>query len=493
MSGLDKVVNNDSMDLGVEGAVTEIVDAVDNAEVVEVSSEDTAEVVDIEDVTPEESVEIEMYTSTEEVEGAECEDDTIELEPEDLNLAAEPEQADTAEMEDFTPPANVTFGGLSELSEPVKEEPRVVLMPVPVKENAEMVEKQLRTFAVGSTHNLLVLAEKIRKAPGKISTGIPELDEITGGGWSAGLNTVAAAPGTGKTTILIQSAVQMAQQGTAVVYITNDMRALDLECKVISGLSYSMVQKACLTVGDILNRGALDQNSQHVKDLMKKAGQTMQYLHIRDLIYDEEFDRACNENPAMVEMDKIERIFWLYCNIYEKVVFIADSLQQIAGYTAGGKEGVDSQLRQFKQLSRKYSVPIIMISTLNRTGYSKQDRISFSDLKESGAIEYDSDTIVTMVPLFAVDPNIEMELHEFKKNAERDILLSCIKSRDSGEKDAKMTLYAPGCTFIPYEEDRRREEQGLGFSGLNKKRKSKSKGAALPPLGSMDWASASLS
>ena len=56
-----------------------------------------------------------------------------------------------------------------------------------------------------------------------------------------------------------------------------------------------------------------------------------------------------------------------------------------------------------------------------------------------------------------------------------------------------MTLYAPGCTFIPYEEDRRREEQGLGFSGLNKKRKSKSKGAALPPLGSMDWASASLS
>jgi len=61
MSGLDKVVNNDSMDLGVEGAVTEIVDAVDNAEVVEVSSESTEEVVDIEDVTPEEPVEIEMY------------------------------------------------------------------------------------------------------------------------------------------------------------------------------------------------------------------------------------------------------------------------------------------------------------------------------------------------------------------------------------------------------------------------------------------------
>ena len=253
MSSLDKVVNNDIMDLGVEGAVNEIVETVDNAEVV-----------DIVDSTPEEVTEVEMYTSTEEAEEAECENDKVELTAKDLNIAAEPEQVDIAYVEDFTLPANATFGGLSELPEPVKEEPRVVLMPVPVKENAEMVEKQLRTFAVGSTHNLLALAEKIRKAPGKISTGIPELDEITGGGWSAGLNTVAAAPGTGKTTILIQSAVQMAQQGTAVVYITNDMRALDLECKVISGLSYSMVQKACLTVGDILNRGALDQNSQHV-------------------------------------------------------------------------------------------------------------------------------------------------------------------------------------------------------------------------------------
>ena len=457
MSSLDKVLDGSKVDFGIENIVNEVVDSVDN----------------VDNLVIVEPVEVEMYTSTEG----------------DDNAVGE----DTVEMEDFTPPADVTFGGLIELPEPAKEEHKVVLMPVPVKENAEQVEKQLRTFAVGSTHNLLGLADKIRKAPGKISTGIPELDEITGGGWSYGLNTVAAAPGTGKTTILIQSAVQMSQQGTAVVYITNDMRALDLECKVISGLSYSMVQKSCLTVGDILNRGALDQNNQHVKDLMKKAEETMQYLHIRDLIYDEEFDRACNENPAMYEMNKIERIFWLYCSIYEKVVFIADSLQQIAGYTAGGKEGVDSQLRQFKQLSRKYNAPIIMISTLNRTGYSKQDRISFIDLKESGALEYDSDTIVTMLPLFVVDPNIEMDMHTFKKSSERDILLSCIKSRDSGEKDAKMTLYAPGCTFIPYDEDREREDQGIGFNSLKGKKKTKNKGVGLPSLGSLDWASAGLS
>lgn len=458
MSDLDKVLNNDNVDLGIEEVVNEVPTPVDSPE--DTAPDRVEDAAEIED-----SVEVDMYTSTDGLK-------------------------EVHDVEDFVPPATVVFGGLSELPKPLKKEEQVI--PVPVKTNAEQIESVVKTFSVGSSHNLSGLSERIRKAPGKISTGIPELDEITGGGWSYGLNTVAAAPGTGKTTILIQSAVQMSQQGTAVVYITNDMRALDLECKVISGLSYSMVQKACLTVGDILNKGALDSGSQHVKDVLTKAEKTMQYLHIRDLIYDEEFDKACNTNPAMAEMDKLERIFFLYCNTYEKVVFIADSLQQIAGYTAGGKEGVDNQLRQFKQLSRKYNVPIIMISTLNRTGYSKQDRILFSDLKESGAIEYDCDTIVTMLPLFVVDPNVEMDMHTFKKSAERDILLSCIKSRDSGEKDAKMTLYAPGCTFISYNGETEREEERYGFSGLRGKSKSRTKSVGLPPLGSMEWASAGL-
>lgn len=408
--------------------------------------------------------------------------DTIPFDLDDNNKSVPDEQTEpivTTEPDDMkaTIPANPVFGGgLVQTTNNSNggDSPDFVRI-VPTKQNACYPETTVRQFAIGSPSYLSTLSDRIKKSPGKISTGIPELDEICGG-WSNGLNVVAASPGTGKTTILIQSAMKMAQQGTAVVYITNDMRELDLTAKVLSGISYSLIGENCLRIGDILYGNALNIGSPHARDVMRKAEKTLQYLHIRDLIFDENFDKACESDLTLVEMDKIERIFSVYCNTYEKVVFIADSLQQIAGYTANGKEGVDSQLRQFKQLSRKYNAPVIMVSTLNRTGYTKEGPITFSDLKESGSIEYDADLIITMLPRFILFPEPDMDMSTFKQSEKRDIILTCLKSRDSAEKKKTMTLYAPGCTFIPYEG----EEQNV----LSPKKKKKS---PLPVMGSMSW------
>ena len=57
-----------------------------------------------------------------------------------------------------------------------------------------------------------------------------------------------------------------------------------------------------------------------------------------------------------------------------------------------------------------------------------------------------------MVPLGFVDKTVNEDLKAFKSKDYRDIMITCKKSRDSSERDQKMTLYAPGCTFIPYEE-----------------------------------------
>lgn len=407
----------------------------------------------------------------------------------------------TDNFDNFTPPENVLFGGGVELPESNAEEVQeqnegleVSVKEVPTKNNPIYSDQSVKRYSVGSPSYLSTLADRIGKAPSKISTGIPELDYICGGGWSSSMSCVAAAPGTGKTTILIQSAVRMAQQGTAVVYITNDMRELDLVAKVISGISYELEGEDCLTIGDILNRGALSSDTDHIKKVMEKVEKTLPYLHIRDLIFDTEFDKACDYDPNIANMDKIERIFHVYCNTYEKVVFIADSLQQIAGYKGSGKEGVDTQLRQFKQLSRKYNAPIIMISTLNRTGYSKQGEIVFSDLKESGSIEYDCDTIVTMLPRFVVKPDLNMDLKAFKKSSKREVVLNCIKSRDSAERDITMTLYAPGCTFIPYiEEDSEGEDNEEKQSAKEKRATGKNTPSPImPPLGHTDWSNVDL-
>ena len=117
----------------------------------------------------------------------------------------------------------------------------LTIKPVPLKNQDLYKEEDLMQLSMGRPGYLKLLAKKYKDKPSRLSTGIPDLDEITGGGWvTNGMSVVAAAPNVGKTTILMQSACAMAQQGTAVVFITNDMRKVDLEAKVISQISYSL-------------------------------------------------------------------------------------------------------------------------------------------------------------------------------------------------------------------------------------------------------------
>ncbi len=56
---------------------------------------------------------------------------------------------------------------------------------------------------------------------GRLETGIPGLDEVTGGGWILPSTVlIAGAPGTGKTTIAVQSLFHGARKGETGVYFT---------------------------------------------------------------------------------------------------------------------------------------------------------------------------------------------------------------------------------------------------------------------------------
>ena len=356
-------------------------------------------------------------------------------------------------------------GGLLPMVQEVQEKPTAI-------RNGEVVNR----FAIGNPDYIKSLPDRIAKTPGKIPTGIPELDYICSGGFSHGLTVLGAQAGTGKTTLLIQSACKIAQQGIVAVYITNDMSSLDLTYKVLSSVSFSILKEDCLTIRRLANKDTYN-NSKHINEVYKRTEQSMKYLHIRDLINDKDFDYYCSSQPDLYELDRIERIFEFYCSTYDKVIFFADSLQQIAGYTAGGKEGVDCQLRQFKYLSRKYNVPIVMISTLNRAGYSKLKDLECSDFKESGSIEYDCDTVISMVPKFILEEKTKMTLKEFKESDSRHIVLACKKSRDSAERSVPITLLAPGCTFIPYEGKDTPDSQGNKDTEDTK----------TPPPESVDW------
>lgn len=384
-------------------------------------------------------------------------------------------------------PENPTFGG--ELVQALEKSEKLItgeVQPVPLTKQNLYTEEYMTNLSMGQPNYISILAKRYKERPSRISTGIPDLDYVTGGGWvNCGLSVVCAAPNVGKTTILLQSALQMSQQGTTVVYITNDMRKLDLEAKIISQISYSLKGEDCLSLSDITNENALCEDDEHIKQIGEKLS-TLKYLHIRDMISDEDFDKACEKDVTLIDKDKLTRIVTQYTSVYKKVIFMVDSLQQIAGYLGTGKEGVDTLLRIFKEISAK--APVVMISTLNRGGYSKTGEIEFTDLKESGSIEYNADLIVTMVPKFFVIKEKDTTMSDFKKMTKRDIMIACKKSRDSEERDRVMTLFTKGCTFIPYEEKWSPIYGGVSNGGeVEPVPKKRPKVAYLPPDDVLKW------
>lgn len=347
-------------------------------------------------------------------------------------------------------------------------------VPVPLKNQTLYSQEDMINLSMGKKGYFNIMAQKFREKPSRISTGIFELDEVTGGGWvNNGISVITAMPNLGKTTILLQSAVRMAQQGTAVVFISNDMRKIDLESRILAQLSYSYKGEDCLRVSDITNSDKLSYWTDHNQIIAETMEKTLKYLHIRDLIEDEDFDKSCEGDLTQDGLNRLERIFDKYTAVYEKVIFIVDSLQQVASYLDTGKNGVDSILRVFKKWSA--TAPVVLVSTLNRAGYSKETgEINMADLKESGSLEYNTDLLVTMVPLGFVDKSLNEDLKAFKSKNYREIMLTCKKSRDSAEKDQKITLYAPGCTFIPYEDKETAESK-------------KVVDVELPPANSLNW------
>ena len=327
-----------------------------------------------------------------------------------------------------------------------------VKMVIPLAEYQEECEFDIPLFEnlnVGGLSYLHKLCLKLQERPAKIPFGVDALDQITGGlSLSASLITVAASPNVGKTTILVQAASALAKQGVTVVYLSFDMRETDIVAKVISHISYQLYGEDCYTLNDILDKNILNDGSEKSQKILEEVARTQQYLAIRDLIYDPEFDSYCSNIPELSDLNRIQRIFHVYCSIYKKVVFIIDSLQQVAPSQKGGSmDSVDRQLREFKELSTVYDVPVIMISTINRNSYSGNKDIDMTALKSSGSIEFDSDIVIILQPAF-IKEGKEITMDDFRANDYRDITVKNIKSRTSGYKEVTATLFTLGCTFI---------------------------------------------
>lgn len=254
-----------------------------------------------------------------------------------------------------------------------------------------------------------------------ISTGFKNLDEILEGGLYGELYTLGAGSGEGKTAFSLQMMDNIAQAGHDVIIISLEMSKTELVARSLSRLTYDIstsVKSAfneayAKTEVGISNLRRYEHYSKAEKDVINQAKERYrQYAkHIHVI-----------EGVGNINIDTIANVINQHIEFTGNVpVVLIDYLQLIAptDIRLSDKQNIDKTMLELKRLTRDYSVPIILISSINRESYKNKDvSLSMASFKESGSIEFTSSIVITL----------EAE-QENKTTKTREIKLSVLKNR----------------------------------------------------------------
>lgn len=268
-----------------------------------------------------------------------------------------------------------------------------------------------------------------------IPTGFNTLDQALDGGLYEGLYIIGAISSLGKTTLVLQVADQIAQQGHDVLIISLEMSKFELMAKSISRLTFI----DCLNTGEDpknakTNRGITTGSrykhyTDKEKNLIKKA--ISSYRGYSNNIY-------ISEGMGDIGADQIKEKIAEHKTFTGKApVVIVDYLQILAPASerATDKQNVDKAVTDLKRISREYKTSVIAISALNRQSY--KERVTMESFKESGAIEYSSDILLGL-QLRGIGES-DFDLEKAKQKSPREIELYILKNRN-GQSNIKVSF-----------------------------------------------------
>lgn len=288
------------------------------------------------------------------------------------------------------------------------------------------IEDYLQTWYIKQTSQDTALADllthvNIAKQGGiKVwSTGFPKLDEKLDGGFLGGnLIILGAIASLGKTTFALQIADQIAAQGNDVIIFSLEMSKKELNAKSISRNTFMLTDELVydkkqddkyhrakagaenrLTMSDILRGrvGEIMTNQSSISAIDDRGKLFLNAYSETAKLNDHIFIIRDND----INLDKIRDIIELHESIYsgfQKPFIIIDYLQILKAQDNSEFHDkrllTDEDVNGLKDLAVKTDVPILLISSFNRNSYL--DPVSMSSFKESGGIEYSSDTLIAL-------------------------------------------------------------------------------------------------
>lgn len=209
-----------------------------------------------------------------------------------------------------------------------------------------------------------------------VKTGIAGYDNLLGGGFiNGGLHIIGARPAVGKSALALQIALNAASKGTKVLYISLEMDSEDCSARLIANISGASAAR--LMFGDNLTESEYKRyvdGTSAVAPLPivfnRRSGMSMRRV-----------EALCfREKPGLLVIDHLG--------------LLEPPEKKMTLYEATTKNS-----RDLKLLALRLKIPVICLCQLNRAGASDRAgtfRATMANLRESGAIEQDADTVTLL-------------------------------------------------------------------------------------------------
>ena len=252
-----------------------------------------------------------------------------------------------------------------------------------------------------------------------VPSGFRDLDSETMGWHPGQLIIIAARPGMGKTSFMLNTTLNAAMKGnTSVAFFSMEMSKSELTMRLLS-------MEARVDSNRLKNASRLQESDW--KHLQRAAGE-MQNAQI-----------YLDDTPALNILELKSRCRRIQSQ-HGLGLIVVDYLQLMRGLAkgpGGSREQEISEIsRGLKSLAKELGVPVISASQLSRDIERREKkRPQLSDLRESGAIEQDADIVIFI--------NRDKENPELANEAE----LIMAKHRSGNTADVKVAWLGQYTTF----------------------------------------------
>ena len=213
------------------------------------------------------------------------------------------------------------------------------------------------------------------KAP-CVASGLLKFDKLLGGGFiNGGLHIIGARPAVGKSALALQIALNAARNGVKVLYLSLEMSAEDCSARFVGNIGG-------LSSARLMFGGRLTDN-----EYMRFAEGTTE-LSALPIVFNRRSGMNVRQVEALAYREKPGLL------IVDHLGLLEPPEARLSLYEATTRNS-----RALKLLALRLNIPVLCLCQLNRAAASDRSgsfRATMANLRESGAIEQDADTVTLL-------------------------------------------------------------------------------------------------